>query len=125
MKALAVEIELLLFAPRPAHEIEPLGGIFIAVIVWTHVGAEHVELVLEPAAYHVHGEAPAGDVIDGARHLRCHQRMHQRHVYRGEYRAIARHRPDRGSPGEAFKGAVVEVRGPAITLPSAHRQQRL
>ena len=125
VEALAVEVELFVVRPCPPHEIEPFGGVFVAVVVRAHVGAEHVELVLEPAAHHVEREPPVGDVIDGGRHLGHHQRMHQRHVHGGEHGAIVRHRADRGGPGEALERAVVEVRRPAVALPAPDRQQRL
>ena len=125
VEALAVEIELLLLVPRPSHEVEPFGGILVAVIVRPHMGAEHVELVLEPAAYDVHGEAPAGDVIDGGRHFRHHQGMHQRHVHGRQHRAVVRHRADCRCPGEAFECAIVEVRRSAVSFPASDRQQRL
>ena len=125
VEALAVEVEFPVLRPRAAHEIEPFGGIFVAVVVRAHVGAEHVELVLEPAAHDVEREAPVGDVIDGRRHLRDHQRMNQRHVDGGEHRAIVRHRADRRRPGEALERAIVEVRRAAVTLPAPDRQKRL
>jgi len=122
---IAGEIELLVLRPCAAHEIEPFRGVFVAIVVRAHMSAEHVEFVLEPSAHHVHGEAAAGHVIDGRRHLGHHQRMHQRHVDGGEHGAIVGHRADRRRPGEALERAVVEVRGPAVALPAPDRQQRL
>ena len=59
VEAFAVEIELLVVGPGLLQEVEPFGGVFVAVVVRAHVGAEHVELVLEPAAHDVDGEASA------------------------------------------------------------------
>src|SRR6478609_11405179 len=109
----------------PPHELEPLGGVFVTIIVRTHLRAEHVEFVLEPSANHVHGEPAVSDVIDRGRHLGHHQWMYQRHMHGGEYGAIVRHRADRGGPGEAFECAIVEVRWAAVAFPAPHRQQGL
>ena len=106
------------------QEIEPLGRIFVAVIVRAHVRAEHVELVLEPAAHDVEREPAIGDMIDGGRHLRHHQRMNQRHVAGRKHRDIVRQRAERGRPGEAFEGRAVEVRRAAVAAPTADRKQR-
>ena len=125
IEALAGEIELLVLRPCAAHEIEPFSGVFVTIVVRAHVGAEHVEFVLEPSAHHVHGETAVGDMIDGGRHLGHHQGMHQRHVDGGEHRAIVGDGADRRRPGEALERAVVEVRRPAVALPAPDRQQRL
>jgi len=125
VEALALEIELFVLRPCPPHELEPLGGVFVTIIVRTHLRAEHVEFVLEPSANHVHGEPAVSDVIDRGRHLGHHQWMYQRHMHGGEYGAIVRHRADRGGPGEAFECAIVEVRWAAVAFPAPHRQQGL
>ena len=80
VEALAVEIELFVLRPCPLHELEPLGGVFVTIVVRTHLRAEHVEFVLEPSAHHIDGETAVGDVIDRGRHLGHHQWMHQRHM---------------------------------------------
>ena len=125
VEAFAVEVELLVLGPCPLEEVEPFGRVFVAVIVRAHMRAEHVELVLEPAAHHVEREASVGHVIDGGRHLGHHQRMHQRHVAGGEHGDVVCHRAERRCPGEAFERAIVEVRRPAIAAPASDRQQRL
>ena len=83
IEALALELELFLHGPGLLEEIQPLGREFVAIVVRTHLSAEHVELVLEPAAHHVEREPSVGDVVDGRCHLGHHQGMNQWHVTRG------------------------------------------
>src|SRR5215468_5455798 len=42
IEALATEIELLVLRPRAAHEIEPFGGVFVAIVVRAHVWAPNM-----------------------------------------------------------------------------------
>ena len=125
VKALAVEVEFLVVGPRPLEEFKPLGRIFVTIVVRPHLRAEHVELIFEPAAHYIEREPTAADVIDGRRHLRDHERVHQRYVAGGEHGDVFGQRAKCRGPSKALERRVVEIRRAAVPAPAPDWQQRL
>ena len=125
MKVVTVKIKFPIVGPSLLEELQPFGGILVTVVVRAYVGTEHVELVLEPAAHDIERESPVGDVIDGRRHLRHHQWMHQRYVAGGEHGDVFGQRAECCGPGEGLERGTVKIRRSAVAAPAPDRQQRL
>src|ERR1700692_3895800 len=110
MKAVAVEVKFFVVGPGSLQKFEPFGGIFVAVVVRTHLRTEHVEFVLKPAAHDIEREPPVRYVIDGRGHLRDHKRMYQRHMAGCEHGDGCGQGAECGGPGKTLERCVVEIR---------------
>ena len=123
MKAVAIEVEFFVVGPGSFQKFEPFGGIFVAVVVRTHLRTEHVELVLKPTAHDIEREPPVRNVIDGRGHLRDHKWMHQRHVAGCKHGDGFGQCAECGGPGKTLERRAVEIRRSAVTAPAPDRQQ--
>ncbi len=119
VEAFALEVELVVAGPALLQEIQPLGCIVVAVVMWAHAGTEHVKLVLEPAAHNVERESAVGHMINGGSHFSHHQRVHERYVTGRQHCDVICERSERRCPGEALERRGVEVRWSAVPPPSA------
>jgi hypothetical protein len=120
VKVLAIEVKFRILCPGALEKLQPLGCVFVAVVVGPHLRAEHVKLVLEPATDYVECKSSVGDVIDRRRHLGHHERMHERYMTGGQYGNVLGHRAERRGPGKALKCGGVEVGWSAISTPATH-----
>ena len=75
----AVMVEGLVRGVEPLDDLQPLGGLVVALLDQRH--AEHAELLRIPAADDVEARAALADVIDGGQRLGRVERMHQRHMH--------------------------------------------
>ena len=72
----------LLAGPQVQHRLQPVAGVGIAVVVVGRVQAKRLQFGQEPAADHIDGQPPAGDLRDVARDLGEYQRIHQQRLDR-------------------------------------------
>ena len=86
--------------------------------------AEHLELVLIPAAHDVQAEAALADVIGRDHLLRGDDRMEQRRMHGAEHgdAPVEASRPEPRSPSRASRPG---SRFAAVALPAADRQQEV
>src|SRR5581483_2561248 len=112
-------------APDRADDVEPLLAVLVALVVRELLLAEHLELVLVPAADEVEPEPAAGEEVDGRHLLGRDDRVDHRRVDRPEDGAARRVREHPGRPRDRLERGAVEVGGAAVAAPATDREDEL
>jgi hypothetical protein len=121
----AVVVQLAFLRPERFHDVEPLGGGGIALVMLELPDSEHAEFGRVPAGNDVEPESAAADVVDRGAHFRGEHRMVDRHVAGGEHLNPGGHGGDRGGPTERVVLLCVRVVLSAVAPPASDRQQEV
>src|SRR5262249_9074971 len=111
--------------PHRLDRVEPFLAIGIAVVMLALCNAEHVELVLVPAADDVDAEAAAAHLVDGDELLGREYRMDQRRVNGAKDAERLRMRQESAGPGDGLETQAFEIGGTTIAAPASDRQHEI
>ena len=121
----AVEVDALLLAPDRAHDVEPLLAVDVALVVLALLLAEHLELVLVPAADEVQPEAARARC--GRSSPAAWRRRSGGSSARGSCRRPCTSSCWRAgrSPGQRLERRALEVGWAAVPAPAPDRKEEL
>jgi hypothetical protein len=125
LDVLAVEVEVLVRAPRHLDGVDPVLRVGVARLVLALLHAEHLELALVPAGDDVEAEAALADVVGGDALLGGDDRMKQRRMHGAEHGDALGRGEQAGRPGDGLERLAVQVGVAAVALPAPDRQQEV